>query len=334
MARIFVDSFQGDGNVWDFCNTVIVQNRAGFGEYCTYIGVTTFAQKIFPTTYPSLYFKWRVEPEKFSNSGSLYSQFGLMNGATNLGYLSLANGSGYYGWYSGGFSAGTLRATSSIPVIIGRVHLIELYVLPHTSAGTVILKIDGQVAINFTNGITSSSATEIKTVYFGGTALQAGYSYAWVGDVVIDDASWIGPSRVGYRTVSGVGNYTQFTPIGLASNFQNVDEKPVSVADYNYTNTSNYIDSFTLGTLQTGNQGWIPAAVKSFSVNTKIRKTGSPTPTRITPFIRSVSVDDVKGSTIATDALIPANAIWETNPATSASWALTDNPEIGYKSLA
>jgi len=334
MARIFIDGFStGDCTAWDYGKSYeMPANRPGFGPYCyRRNSAGEFLRKTLGAQYTELYFKFRLEVIQGTTSAYPVMVFRANNvpiagvRLTVTTYLPE-----FYTLNTEGASGATIRATSATALYLYRVYSIEGYIKPVNGAtGRFILKVDGTTVIDWT-GISTYGTEYVDGITLGNDV--SGFPGCYFGDVVLDSADWVGASRVGYKVPSGAGNFAQFTP-SAGSNYQNVDEVPVSASDYNYVNSVDQIDSFTTpAAISVGTGGYTVNTVKAYAVTTNVRKTGSPTPAHIRNFIRSGTTDDPQGSFVPGETALAVQSIWELDPATSAAWATNATPEIGYKS--
>jgi hypothetical protein len=333
MARLFIDGFNsGDASAWDTrAATNFPANRAGFGPYCAYSDATgRYLQKNFGTK-TELYGKCRWEPTS-SYSGATLMSFQFLSGGSIIAGIhvsTLPYAPRFYTGTAEGASSNTLRATADVSVVVGRVYLLEFYIKPKTDGtGRFTLKLDGITVIDWT-GVTSGGAESVDSFRVFPTTTN--YATFYVGDVVLDDSAWIGNTRIGYKLVNGAGEYTEMTPSGAASNFQNVDEVPPSALDFNWSNTDEQKDMYTLDTLQVGTGAFSVNSIKSVQVQATAKYAGSPTPTVLKTGVRIGSTDDWKGTATPGVSSGPVSNIWETNPATSNPWATTDDFQAGVK---
>lgn len=334
MARLFIDGFcSGDASLWDFCYSSITfpADRGGFGPYCAYLnGSLAQLYKNFGSK-TAIYAKFRMEIKTGSASAKTLS---LHASSSQIACLAFPTDSpiGFYTGTSEWVSSDTLRASSVNNLVANRVYLVEFYYLPRTdSSGGFALRIDGQPEINWT-GITSASGTSVDTICLGNNQAASSHQM-YFGEVVIDDSNWIGNTRIGYRLINGAGNYAQFTGVPGA-NYANVDEVPANDLDFNWVNSVDQIDSFTLDSLQTGSYGGVANSIKSVAVQVRHKYTGSPTPTKMRPFLRIGGTDSPGTAVACPTTPISSQSIWEVRPDNSQPFATTDDPEIGYKSAA
>lgn len=129
-------------------------------------------------------------------------------------------------------------------------HYIELGVKIADSGGTVELRQDGATLASFT-GDTKNGGTDglIDRIDLSGIGLGSTY----LDDVYINneqgsapDNTFWGDTRIFTSYPNGAGNYTQLTPTGSGTNWQNVDDVGAAVTtDYNSHATDGNKDTYT-----------------------------------------------------------------------------------------
>jgi len=145
----------------------------------------------------------------------------------------------------GVYRGSTLLTASPVPVAVSAWVYLELKFTIGASGSYELRQ----------QGITGTSGSGVNTknggagvadqVLFKGQNNQATY----ICDVIVQSGGdFLGDVRVEYLAPTGVGNKTQFAPMGLG-NWQNVDETTPSDADYNSSNTPGAIDTFTMADL-------------------------------------------------------------------------------------
>lgn len=210
---------------------------------------------------------------------------------------------------------------------------IELYFLAGLSTGQAMLKINGEVMIDFTGN--TGSIDGVNKLYWYAISSQTPHVY--LDHLVIDDANPIGHSKVTALFPAGLGSSAQFTP-SVSPNWDCVNEAatqstwaPNLEGDYNHINAVDQKDLFAAEDLPAEATG-----VKCVALRTRAFKNGAPTPTNITPLVKTGG-SEYSGDNVAA-AGIPAhgNKIWEINPNTSSPWTPSEINalEIGYKSAA
>jgi len=212
---------------------------------------------------------------------------------------------------------------------------IEVYFKAGTTTGQAKLWVNGDLIVDFTGNV--GTANGVNRIEFG-TRQPSQTPCAYYDHIAIDDANRIGHSKVIGRFPSGAGSAAQFTP-STSPNWDCANEvaavnptwAPDLETDYNSVNVVDQKDLFVPTALPAEATG-----VKCVALRTRAFKNGTPTPTNITPLIKTGGTE-YAGDNVA-GAAIPnhGNKIWETNPNTANPWTPTEvnNLEIGYKSAA
>lgn len=327
MARLFIDGFETRGfDAWSVITgtpgttiTISASPPAGMsGSY--FLRLTQGAARKNIAAKSALYIAF-----KFAWSGtSDRNIINFYNGATLLGALQVESSTA---------DLRTLWGTTEIAVtnagnLIGAtVKLIEIYYLPHLSAGSFVVKVDGTTVLNSTGVKTAPSTSNIDGVLFGNGSTFFTGDY---DDIVFDDADWIGNTKIQGIVPSGAGTTTQWDP-STGNNYACVDETPPSDTDYVSTNTTNEIDTYAMGDLA----GAI-TSIKCVQIQARAAYEGAPTPTKIQLGCRSGGADyfatDISpGSTFA-----GITKLLETDPATEVAWTSdgVNAAEFGIKAVA
>jgi hypothetical protein len=134
-----------------------------------------------------------------------------------------------------------------------------------------------------------------------------------------------GDARILTKMPASAGNYTNWTPAGLANNWANAAVQPPNTTDYNLNNTPGTIDSYTM---QVASLGVAPYFVLARASLTR-DDAGPHTPT---VFVRSGSTNSAGTVTSAlTSSYLFYDAIVPNDPNTSSAWTATgaDNAQVG-----
>jgi hypothetical protein len=318
MARIFIDGGEsGSVDLWDSGSPPTINSNLTYvfdGSYSLNGNNGTKSDFSFSEIYLSVrdYLTWgdaAVNLWQFTISGTVVATLSRNAG----GYLEVYSGTIY----------GTKLATGTTLYAINQYHLLEIYYKAHDTSGRWTIKIDGNPAadIDYTGDTTSGGTTIMGIVlpypnYFD--------------NIVMDDTTWPGDTRIQAILPSGVGTTTQWTP-STGDNYACVDEVPYSDTDYISTNTTNQTDTYAFGNL-TGTIG----AVKCVQVQARCSKEGDPTPTKIAMVTRVSGADYSSADLTPTTSKKSLSAIWNTNPNTAAAWleAGVNGAEFGVKSKA
>lgn len=139
------------------------------------------------------------------------------------------------------------------------------------------------------------------------------------------NASLLGDARILTKMPSGAGTYTNWTPTGLATNWQNAAVQPPSLADYNANNVAATKDSYATQLASLAVPPYFVVARASMERD----DAGPHTPSL---FVRSGSVDAVGVVTPALSAgYLFYDAVFRTDPSTGLVWTGpgADNAQVG-----
>jgi len=328
MARVFIEGWESGGlENWDLNSscTVVAAQEGMTGSYCLEAtGINDYCYKNLLSSYASLYFAFKYRPTSDGASQCILHLFD--SGGTAIASI-IRNKTSHFLEARRGAYNGTLLATGTSALSAGVTYLIEVYYAPLNTGGSIQVKVNGNaVEINY-SGDTTNGLENIQRVSLG----QPSDSMFYMDDLVIDDASWIGNTKIQGIVPTGVGTTTQWDP-SAGSNYACVDEKPYSDTDYVSTNVTDEIDTYAAGDLS----GSV-ASIKCVQIQARCSKDGVPTPTQLQLAVRSGGTNYFSSSkTVPTVFGVPAWAIWEDNPADSADWEEADvnAMEIGMKAVA
>ena len=327
MARVFIDGFEaGDLKLWNLVvGAYLSSGVAGMdGTYCLNCdGFGDYYAHKYLAAAPEYYLAFRYRGSSAQYASSMCYFF---NGTTQLARLRRNPSSGLLE-IRRGTSSGTLLATGAIAVNVGTPILIEVHYKPHNTEGVFQVKVGGILDIDFT-GDTTDGATAIDGIRVGGDSTY--YSSCWLDNVVIDNASWPGNTKIQAIKPTGAGNSTQWTP-SAGGNYQCVDEVPPSESDFVSTNTIGHLDLYAAGDL-VGTIG----SVKCVQLQALAKAEGSPSPHNLQLAVRTNGADYFSGDKAVPSSSTQLSNLWEANPATSAPWqeAEVNAMEIGVKAVA
>jgi hypothetical protein len=223
----------------------------------------------------------------------------------------------------------TLVATGTTALGFSTTHLIEVRVKVADSGGIIQVKLNGVLDIDYSGDTKPGTNTQFDILRIAGTG--SAYAHGWWDDLVVDDAAWIGDTKIQGIRPTAAGNAAQWTP-SAGANFQCVDEVPPDDADYVETNTAAILDTHGFGDLV----GSIES-IKCVQVHARSVKEGAPTPQNLQLAVRSGATDYFSGNK-AVPAAAPKGLfnIWETDPNTAAAWLASgvNAAEFGYKAVA
>ena len=329
MARIFIDGFESGGDdLWDDENNATVVSSTGKdmdGDYCLDLNFNQEYVSKDITADDEMYFAFLWRPTSAVVSEQL---IGVFNATTLLINISAQGGLGTsLKAYS---STANLLATGTKTFVVDTTYFIEVHIKIADSGGRVEVKVDGVSDIDFTGDTKPDANTQFDKVRLGYCGIATATTYAYFDNFVMDDAAWIGDTKIQAIVPTGAGNATNWTP-SAGSNFACVDEKPASDADYVSINSNDVTDTYVAGDLV----GTVDS-IKCVQVQSRTRTDGSPTPTNLKLVIRRSSTDYLSGDKTVPIAEKGLFNLWETDPSTSVAWieAGVNAAEIGIKSAA
>lgn len=323
MARLFGTGFEtGDLDDWEVHTNVTVISTSGYdltGSYCARLGnYSGYLKKHLSTSYAALYTACKFTVSSLSTPHIF------------IGFYDSANTLCAY--IKGNSTTGVLEAVVGASVVVNgdfvllmnHTYLLEVYYKPLNTGGEITVKLDGVVELTF-SGDTTNGLENVQWVYFGG----GDGDNTRMDDIVIDDAAWIGNTYFQVITPTANGTTVQWTP-STGNNYQCVDEIPPSDTDYNYTNTADNIDTFTMSDM-TGDI----KTVKAVYLQVRAGYEGNPTPTQINGVLYINSTNYLSTAQNVPLDFAPLTFIWEINPDTSAAFTESDinGLEAGYKAI-
>lgn len=202
-------------------------------------------------------------------------------------------------------------------------HYCEVQINCAGALGSGSVRVDGVEVVPSTTintGIDGGASRLTQTASIKGVGAGIGTMF----DDFYTSTTFLGDVKVKALYPDAVGNYSQFTPTGSATNYQNVDETLADEADYNSTATVGFVDTFgyqavgLTGTVH-GVQLCVLAAGSSLGIRGVCRIGG---------------VDYLSTNTETTSGTSKFHLfIWDTNPATGVAWTTADidGAEFGYK---
>lgn len=317
MARIFIDGFEsGSVDLWDLIGAtpILSTGVSGMsGTYCVDLGNNTYISKSI-TGVSTLYGAFLINIS-LASAGSLFIAY---NGSQIMLQVRRNQASGCIEIYRDV----TLLATGTIPINLNTTTLFEFYLYIADAGGRVTVKINTVSDIDFTGDTKPSTQTTI-------TSIRIGDSYSYYDNFILDDANWIGNTKIQAIKPIGAGASAAWTP-SAGANYACVDEIPPVDTDWVETNTINLTDTYEASNL-TG----VIDNIKCVQIQARAIQEGAPAPLNIDLVARSggtdyPSADKAVQSTYYHDEF----AIWETDPDTASAWTESgvNAVEIGIKS--
>jgi len=201
------------------------------------------------------------------------------------------------------------------------------------TSGSVALYLNGNATatINSTGLNTSESGNayatqvEIGQVYNNSLTCKYDDFYCFDNTGSFLNALLGGDARILTKMPASAGTYTNWTPNGLGSNFQNAAVQPPSTSDYNSSNTPGTQDSYTMQVASLGVAPYFVLARASMERD----DAGTHTPSI---FVRSGSTNSSGVTTPAlTSSYLFYDAIFQNDPNTSIAWTASgaDDAQVG-----
>ena len=329
MARIFIEGFEsGTVDLWEEkYGTPSIQSttkKSGTYAFSSNNSATIYMMKNI-STVSTLYFKFWMY---VTNPSSIGIIFATIESGTTYQNCVCINTSRYLEVRRGN-SSGTLLGTSVNQLPQNTWCLLEGKIVVADSGGEIEIKLNGldDLIIDYTGDTQGGTTADITKVLLGCNCASSGWGSWLIDDFVLDDADWIGNTRIQPCLISGAGSWASWTP-STGSNYACVDEVPASDTDYNSINSIDKIDSFATNDL-TGSI----ALIECVQIQARVWKEGSPTPLNLALTVRVGGVDYV-----GSDNAVSTNAksffeLYQSKPG-GGSWATADvnGMEIGYKS--
>lgn len=328
MGRVFIDGFESGGDdLWDTENNAIVVSSAGLdmdGSYCLDLNYSTEYIQRDITADDEMYFAFLYRPTHLTNSEQILTVY---NSSTILANCQRTATSGLIKAFGG---TATLLITGSKNLTINSTYLVEIYIKIADAGGRFVIKIDGVKDVDFTGDVKPDANTQFDKVRLGSSVGGLYTTYAYFDNFIMDDAVWIGNTKIQALVPTGAGATTGWTP-SAGNNWDCVDEKPANDADYVSINAVDTVDTYAAG-----NISGVIDSIKCVQIQSRARTDGAPTPTNLKLVARVAGTDYLSG-----DKTVPATEkglynLWELNPADAAAWEEADvnAMEIGVRSAA
>lgn len=319
MARIFIDGFEsGSYDLWDgnYLPTVSSGITGMNGTYCLDLTLGGRYVSKTITEVSTLYGAFLIKPG--ADAGTFFQ---TLNGAQFMVKFYKNATTNYISAYVDS----SLVQIGTIPFNTNSVYLFEFYIYIDDVAGRITTKINGITDIDFTGDTKPSTQTTISQTQLIGGFVGVGY----FDNFILDDADWIGDTKIQAIYPTGAGTTTAWTP-SAGSNYACVDEIPPVDTDWVETNTINLTDTYATSNLT----GTIDN-IKCVQVQARSIKEGAPTPLNVDLVVRSGGTDyPSSDKAVQSTFYMGEFAIWETDPATAAAWTESgvNAAEIGIKS--
>ena len=299
MAREFIDGFEGKTTaLWNEATGIVAAAAPGMtGGGCLYCLDDKYVVKtVTARNQYYIAFKYR----KFNNSFGRLVRF--RNGTNNLGSV-VRNENSYV--LDAVYSSSVVASTPGVVIALDTTYLVEVYYKSNSTTGRIVIKINGTTVIDYTGNTGSSNVDNIKF----------GDGNAYYDDIVIETANWIGDTRIQPIIVTGNGSSTQFSP-SLLSNWNCVDEVPVSEDDFVYVSEKDKVDLYS-GSNMVGQVD----AIRCLQLQANCVRHGAPEPDKLQLALRTNAGNYFSGNlTLGVTATVAVAAYWEVNPNTGVAW--------------
>lgn len=333
MARLFIEGFEhGSATTLLFNNSsgASVSGSPPSGFTGSYYGTFTSYAQLNLSAETEVYISAKIRFIDYSLNIPLFQFYDAS--ATPTGALVMVYSSPntfYLRILRGAQSGGTVLETDDTIMSATTVRLLEVHYKPLDTGGDFEVKIDGVTVIDY-SGDTTAGLQEISQIKFG-YHNYGNPTGLWWDDIVVDNADWIGNTRIQKLQISGAGATAAVWDASTGSPYACVDEIPYSDTDYIYTNTSGECDTYTCADLS-GNI----SEIKCLVVQARMSYEGSPSPTKQKIAIKSGETEYYGNDISPTLSFTNFNKIWEKNPSdgiTAWTTAAINSLEIGVKAV-
>jgi hypothetical protein len=319
MALFFMDGF--DASDWLLGKWIVSQSYPFLNSSTRYnsglcLGTNVQAQMVRKdfTAVSKLVVGFAFKATAFSDNNYICYASGDNGSVAHIGLYTRLNGS--LAIVRGGTN--TVVAASAAGVLaLNTWHYLELSMTVSDTVGVATARVDGVQVCTFT-GDTKNAGTNatLDRIDFNGCP-----STTYIDDIYLLDgtgpAPWndfLGDVRVQLIKPNGAGSQTDLTPVGVANNWDNVNELPFSSADYNASATVGARDLYAMEDIST-----LTTTVYGVQVTAAAHKNDS--------LARAAKTLVKSGGTVVAStarglALTPsiATSIFQANPNTSAQW--------------
>ncbi len=159
-----------------------------------------------------------------------------------------------------GDKATRIARTGDNQISAGRYHYLEARIKVDNSSGEVEFRVwgggSGEIWIDESNVDTQAHTNSmIDQVRIGGGPSNYAPDAFFYDDIYIlnttgsNNTDFLGEIRIETLYPTGAGNYSQWTPSGEATNWENIDEQEPDASTYNFTGTQNNKDTFPMTNL-------------------------------------------------------------------------------------
>lgn len=327
MARIFIDGFEGgDLSLWDGLSggPVINSSLSGRdGTYCANLNdITRYISKTLPND-DEYYVACKYHPTSIVSGCGIA---GFLEGSTRHVMLRVSP-TGAVG-VARGIDTDLFVSSSAGIISSNTWYLIEIYVKIADSGGRFIVRINGgSYCIDYTGDTKNGGSGVINSVRFGHQGVNQDYGYCYLDNIIVDNAAWVGNTRIQSMAPTGAGASAGWTP-SAGNNYACVDEIPASDSDYITASTADVIDTYAAADVS-------GSSIKCVAVQSRGWQEGWGSLSKIKHIVRPASTNREGDSIQIPVSPLSLQTIWNTNPEDSSAWELADvnGMEIGIKAV-
>lgn len=322
MSRLFMTGLEaGHTDVFDAIKSgaVISTTQARTGTYS--LSVPSSADgaiiRLPSVVTDGLYVQVALYPTGAEISGGIV---GFYDNAGDVICHVASDGSGEVSAYRGNNS---YLLQSAIGALINdQWNLIEVYHLPRNSDGRCIVRVNGNVIIDYT-GDTTLGNENVAAVGFGAT-YSIHVTLGYYDDIIINDTagsvnnSWPGGAAIYALIPNGAGTTTELEP-SAGANYQCVDDVPPDDdTSYVESDVADELDTYALSApvAETGVIGAIMWQARA--------RANNPGNTSVAPVLRVNGTNYAGSDKGVGQTYINKRQVYETNPADDAAWEAAD----------
>lgn len=214
-----------------------------------------------------------------------------------------------------------LAASAAGVTLVNTWYYLEVAVTIADAGGTVEVRLNNVVVASFTGdtkNVGTSTNIDMVKVDLGISGRQLTDDLYICNTVGSTNNTFLGEVQIQTLLPSGAGSQADLATVGSPANWENVDEVPPSLADYNYSGTPGARDLYALPDVIGGT-----TAILAAQVVLTARKTGTAARSAKTLLKSGASV--VAGSAGSLSfSPTSVRTIYDTNPITVAPWDVAD----------
>jgi hypothetical protein len=297
-----------------------------------YLAQNQYVQKVVaPSPSTTLFIGFAYNPSTLPSGTSTIA---IIQDAAGLTHCLLrVNSDGTVSVVNNG---GTVLGTSTQVIAAATWQYLEFTLVVNASTGSATVKLNGTSIVTVTGANTHGGSTtvigKVELTWTNATG-TGGFDDFYICDTSGSlNTTFLGLLKIECLHPTGAGTHTQFTPVGLANNWD-------CAKDANYNDDTDYVSSATVGNMDTYAHGALSSTavtITACQVVMRVRK-DDVLARSVAPVIRSGGTDYTE-TTIALSGTSYADftQVLETDPHTSAAWLATavNSAEIGVTVIA